>query len=513
MVLEINREAVLRATDRDKVLRDLVGYASQLALLGEVDAARQLISLRNRTQIGTPDEKGLGPLDWAWRETGQWPEGFGETVKTDAKFAELHESYETKNWARVPVEKRRFDLTGLQECLRPDPEEKSFADSTTGWAAMLKGERLVKALDISVRLMRDADAASDVDDNGLLKQFKGKGDNPSSRAEDADDDGWIQVAQLDNRSTDIVKQIVSRWHANQQIRYLLEAEHLWPLYITGVLAKATGLSKREMEDKKSLVVSTLTERLAQGHLFPFHYGKPIKELLDIAHGNTWQEVSTNRLYFAEGDELPDPNSWTMYKDAASEDQISQLEDRLAITLPEDYKEFLRITNGFNDGEMGIFTGIVTDPGLWDVAQVKWVRDRQQPAELLELPRNVEELGDFETKPSNDGIEWDTALPLFDRRLEIGQQDLDTLFLVPPECVEKVKAAYELMIQRGNDQDRAFVLDAMNRLAGSKDAFNAMEWCCCIIGDYAELESFSSFRSYLEHAASRAKEDIDGEMES
>ena len=172
------------------------------------------------------------------------------------------------------------------------------------------------------------------------------------------DHEWFDVSQLDERSAGILDQIVARTHANEQVQYLAQAEHLWPLYITGVVAHAMGLGREELVTKSKLLVEIFTQRLHHGYARTQLARKGVRELLEIADENTIR--GPGREHFKEtGDTVqPDFDSWTLFRDPASHQDVSDLETRLGVTLQDEYKEFLHISNGFGLSRMndGIYNG-------------------------------------------------------------------------------------------------------------------------------------------------------------
>jgi hypothetical protein len=63
------------------------------------------------------------------------------------------------------------------------------------------------------------------------------------------------------------------------------------------------------------------------------------------------------------------SSWLGYP-PASEDEISQLEDRLGANLPSSYRAFFKVTNGWR--VTGFFVG-----KLWSTHEVEWLHTRHQ----------------------------------------------------------------------------------------------------------------------------------------
>jgi hypothetical protein len=174
-------------------------------------------------------------------------------------------------------------------------------------------------------------------------------------------------------------------------------------------------------------------------------------------------------------------------------------------LPEDYKEFLGISNGFGTGDYmkdGIYNGYYPDPELLSTDKVNWNSEPyfQLPVELLDLPYEITRLACSKTKKTPDEtLDFDTSLPLFDRVLEIGARDIDNIWLVRPELVEQARAAYMEMYEKADDQQKEIIEKAIEGFVGSKEAFEKMEWCCVkwSAGGAADMSGHAGFRRYIE----------------
>ncbi|KAI9656887.1 MAG: hypothetical protein M1821_003526 [Bathelium mastoideum] len=491
MVLDKKTENILENPDLGSIEHELSHCATQLALLGEVDLARELASeLLIAGPVG--GRRILNKqLNFAWAETGLWPEGIPEEEKSEQSLSELSQIYEG-NWG-VGVQDeslRTYDEKGLQACLK---EGDQFADASTGSSAMAKSQRLVKALDISLRVHPIKDLQKTESDDRKTKKLKG------SAATDAGEElGQLRVSDLDKQSAEIVNQIVARWGANQQITYLAEAHPLWPLYLRGVLADAMDVKPGELKNKGKKLVEAFSERLKNPAGSSQVSSMTMKELLDLADNNTVNGAGKDHWSDA-GDEPPK----TLLKDPASKKEISDLEKKLETTLPNDYKEFLSITNGLGGGiGDGIYNGYFPDPALHATTDTKWVEEEyfQLPVELIDIPKEISDLVPAEKRTTDNGaLDWDTPFPLFDRVLEIGVRDIDNLWLVHPNLVNEAREVYLKMHQAASKEQKKVLERAIEAFAGSMDAFKKPEWCCVkwSSGGAATMESYSSFRKYLE----------------
>jgi hypothetical protein len=229
--------------------------------------------------------------------------------------------------------------------------------------------------------------------------------------------------------------------------------------------------------------------------------KSLRDLLQIASDNTISGTGTE--YWEAAGEAPPK---TLFQKPATAEDIAKLEERLGIALPEEYKEFLGISNGFGAGagnEDGIYNGYYLDPALYSTGDVNWNDEPyfQLPVDLLDLPYSINDLAGRKTKKNSDGsLEIDTALPLFDRVLEIGTRDIDNIWLVHPELVKQARAAYVEMYEKADDQQKKIIEKAIEGFVGSWEAFQEIEWCCIkwAAGGAAMMQGYAGFRRYSEH---------------
>ncbi|KAF2100196.1 hypothetical protein NA57DRAFT_54295 [Rhizodiscina lignyota] len=221
--------------------------------------------------------------------------------------------------------------------------------------------------------------------------------------------------------------------------------------------------------------------------------KSFQSLLQIANDNTIS--GAGKEYWEEsGDDPPK----TLFKNPATAQEIATLEDRLGIALPNDYKEFLAISNGFGSGHLedGIYNGYYPEPELFSVDKVNWNSEPyfQLPIDLLELPYEI--------------IGLASSFPDFDRVLEIGVRDVENTWLVRPELVERARVAYMEMYEKADDQQKKIIERAIEEFVGSKEAFEKLEWCCVrwSAGGAAAMRGHAGFRRYVEHVVKQGTED-------
>ncbi len=359
---------------------------------------------------------------------------------------------------------------------------------------MDQSARLTMALDISVRLSEAAPSNEAADENagedGLAI--------PQLQLELREDD-WEPLPSLDQRTADILDQVVSRWDANQQVDYMCMAERLWPMYIPGMVAKAMHISKTDLKAKATQIIEAYQERLTNAFAVTPLADKSIKELLEIASENTLH--AGGKEFWEEMGDLNDSHDSrppTLLHEPASSEDIASLESKLGITLPDDFKEYLRVSNGFSASGGGIYNGYFPDPELYGTENVNWNHEEyfQLPVGLLTIPREIEELAGVQAKGT---FNFATALPIFGPVLEIGVRDIDNLWVVQPELVRKAKDVYDVMYERASKEQKKVIEQAIVAFAGSREAYDGLDWCCAkwSSGGAATMTSYASFRRYLE----------------
>ena len=123
---------------------------------------------------------------------------------------------------------------------------------------------------------------------------------------------------------------------------------------------------------------------------------------------------------------------TLLRHPASLTVIEEAEERLGITLPPDYKQFLLVSNGVE------FMPSIDTPGFKPVEELRW-----QTAEELGLDAFRVDLG-CETDPAEYAL-----LPKMDRVLVISDDSEEMVWFVDPGTVE---AAVRVLKEAGRSDD-------------------------------------------------------------
>ncbi|KAF2714857.1 hypothetical protein K504DRAFT_341930, partial [Pleomassaria siparia CBS 279.74] len=283
----------------------------------------------------------------------------------------------------------------------------SYSNSSSGGGAMSASSALASALDLQIAYI-DADT---------------------------EDSSWPESVPAINNIMGIIG---GRLNANCQIDYLAQSKHAWTILKDSEnrLAKVIGLDEHKASDFAKEVEDAIDERLKNGRLLPPEM--PLRKILETMEHNT----KTNPDALEGGSQLAGTD---LFRPPATPAQIAEAEKRLDIALPSDYKAFLTITNGFGPA----FSGILFEPPLHAVEDIRWFTpDEDYFIELpLEMPGGVmfSMLGylDFD----GDGAP-EKSWPQVGRAIEIGTEDIDNIWLIPPSKVAQVQGKIRYIMGDG-----------------------------------------------------------------
>ncbi|KAF2483431.1 hypothetical protein BDY17DRAFT_310440 [Neohortaea acidophila] len=495
---DVTPDAIRQEPNISRVETELNSCAFSFALLGRIDVAKQLAEILYE-HGATQGRRALHScLKFAWRESSQWPKG-GPLDNYGVSSDEADPADRDESSVDVVEGDDGDDRARLDELL--GVEDNGFSDAVTGYTAMEKSRRLVDALELSVKLHRVEPQPKSAGRELRSKRAKAAEGQATPQTEP---ETQFKVSDLDAESADILTRIVVRLHANSQVSYLGDTKSLWPFYVRGLLADAVDVSQEEMEEKGRGLIEAFKDRFQHGSAVSRFAGKTVEELLEIG-----DETTRETLHALNEKEDDDEHKQTvpesLFNAPATDEEIAQLEKKLGIALPDDFKAFLKISNGFGqDEENGMANDECPHPALHGTSAVHWVEENYfvAPVALLQLPTEYEELVGTEKKSSQvlEGIEFDTAFPLFDRVLEVGTRDIDSLWLVQPDLVKQCVAQYGKMYDKADEKQKKIIVRAMESFAGSKEAFESSDWCFVdsSAGGAASMSFYASFTHYLRH---------------
>lgn len=275
---------------------------------------------------------------------------------------------------------------------------------------------------------------------------------------------------------------------------------IWEYLKYAKIGAALGIDGSAIDKYVEEGCDLIKRRFTEGPIRPYA-DRTIADLVDLL------EKAYRAQALVEGEEHPQTR-----RQPATEQQIADLEKILCRAtnsdkepllpggaLPEDYKEFLHITNGFwsdnyqdepnNPGNL--FYGI---EGIDTSDDCLWVRDLNFtlfPSELTNVSGDEIELGEFTGFSVGAGGDEGSAI------------------LIPPSSVklilERFEEVYAGADARGKRERERGALD----LYGGIERLRKMEWLCVESFHWApEASLFYGFRGYLEHCVEEAVKTAD-----
>jgi len=516
-----NREDVLGCPN-ETLYAKIADFAVRFAVLGFKETASKFVSKLNKDDWYHAYPNRVRPLQMLWDLIGHWPEGelirVHEGIRDDRQRSakqkvtsdegnetgkkvklELDESPITDDDVKKYVNKMYKDYAtcwwyperphlwgySRREDLPPsphDPELKLSAEEvkkrvqslldameeqakTPGrlrpgaQSMVMPAEALVSALDLRIRLQEMGPTES----AGIIS------------------------------AEDLLTRIAKNLGERDMLRDLIQSKRAWSLLKDGILLKLLNIDKTRLDLFASQLEDAITERLEKGRQIPPI--PSIKDLLKTIDKNTLTHPDSVGWF----EEMDRPAPSTILHAPASDVLIAETEKRLGTTLPEDYKEYLRITNG-NDNAFG---GIIREAPLFKCEDIRWIADDEDYfSELtLDIPANSARIAIALT---GDGGDW----PAVGRGIVIGSEDIDNTFLIRPETVKQVKDKVRRILESEDvtDDIKRSVRNGAQDFAGSLEEFEEMDWCLVTwaSGGAAQMDGHSSFTAYLRHVAEHSK---------
>jgi hypothetical protein len=511
---------------RDNVLRcpnetlhcKIAVLAIQLALLGHSETASSLISKLNKHDWYHTYSNRVRPLHLLWDLIGQWPEG---------ELTRIHEAIQDRRQqeAKKKVIGDEGDETGKKVKLEVDESPitdedvkkyvtKMYRSYATCWWyperphlwSYAKPEDLplsphdpklkLSAGEVKTRIQSLLEAMEEQKKTpGRLRPGAPTIVMPAEALVSALDlriqlqeMGSTEFADIPS-AEDILSRIAKALGERGVIDELVQSQRAWSLLKDGILLKLLNINKPKLDLFASQLEDAITSRLETGRQNP--PTPSIASLLD----NTLTHPDSIEWFEQMDRQVPS----TILHLPASNTLIDETESRLGTTLPEDYKEYLRITNG-NDNAFG---GIIREAPLFKCEDIRWIADDEEYFyELtLDIPHNSSQIARALT---GDGGAW----PNVGKGIIIGEEDIDSTFLIKPDTVKEVKDKVRSILENEDVSEdiKKSLKNAVQDFAGSVEVFEEMDWCLVTwaSGGAAQMDGHSSFTAYLRHVAEHSK---------
>ncbi|CAD0082647.1 unnamed protein product [Aureobasidium vineae] len=424
----------------------ILGIALRLILLGRVDAARDFVELfYSRPALQNLEFAGMRAMVPYWRKT-HFPAGFPEKMKTDAYINEYLnlKDREGLQWPHYVLQDQRTeDEAGITAIMSPENDHPSS----------YRTQAPIVALDLAVKLAEE------------------RGFDPSADA---------KVHEI---LVSLLERISNKW----EDCYLVDSPRCVPVFMSGALAKIWGLSAQELDSRAAKLLEASRQRYWHG---PSPQGPDsMSELLQSCNDDS---VAKSDSFC---DEMDQEQPTSLYKAPATEQQISDLEQRLNITLPDDFKTFLRSSNGFG----GIWNGYFPGPPLRSTDEIDWLDYSEYELVFDQLSHPW--LANYQKDLPTHGEEFPEP-PIFTNVICVASEDIDDVWLIPPQMMQQMREHYKKVYEMLNDDGKRIIERSIDDFAGSWDEWETLDWGCVYwaCGGSATLICFKSFKAWLEDQA-------------
>ncbi|KAJ3547997.1 hypothetical protein NM208_g1219 [Fusarium decemcellulare] len=454
--LKFDRDAVLTDPRLPNLYHTISDLAYQFAALGRIDTATTLISLLLSEYSSDWQLSQIRHLKFAFAETNQWPDEIPPEDRTEEALGEIsvQESPHLGDDSSDQDDESRLQKL-LEHAVKTDPRDGRFV--------MGQSSALADALALAIRLASGRTSS-------------------------------IQEIEADEKVQEALGYASQRPDDRHVIQYLTERRVNWRLLSTGALARKIGVDTEKLDALAQDVVATFTERFKNGRKAHESESKSLKELLDDLSRNT--KANGVGFYNEMGWKVPA----SLYVDPpATDGQILAVEKNFGTTLPKDYKEFLKLSNGFG----GTWNGGFLEPALFKVDEIDWVETYRVgiPLGLHETPNGIMDL------ELPGGQEW-PGVP--EKAIRLGTMDIFDVWLISPDDVKKAVKAYK-EIMNSPETPESVKQQTMKLLVskyGSWEDFEKLDWVV-VEPDEGESSIHGSFTQFLQH---RLRESETGDLE-
>lgn len=494
-----SRTAFLKLNNSDLYYK-LSGLIISFAAIGHVETASRLLSKLNQHDRFHGQHIQLRSLWFLWDSLGEWPAGEKQRVydllrdgRNKDQESRAEDEEPIRKSARIQ-EKQNENIT--DEDIESKLQELAISHSKLWWYPS-KRDGKPSPFDSEPSTQDKCATVREIIDFFEETEEKLSNDEHTGAATMDAHSGLVTALDLtlsieandsSNKSApssaEILALISKRLNKHPNMEPLFQSRRAWGLLQHGALADALNLDSEKLENFTQQLESVLDERFKIGRLIL--QDLPIRKLLD--------QIQHNGFNLRDSRDHAPPDSKykeTFFQTPVTDSEIADAEASLGINLPDDYKSFLRESNGFGP----LYNGILYEPPLHSLEDIRWITDEEDYfTGLLFDPVCEKETGNAQS---------DTMIG---KTIEIGTYDIDNTWLVPPSNV----AEYKNWVKRTLDRDdveverKEKVRKQLIDFAGSEDAFWALDWICVTwaAGGAAMFEYWPSFRAYLTEMAEK-----------
>lgn len=431
---KFSRHHILEQKDTWEVARNAFEVSLELALLGSIEEATKLFTLFEdfRTECKSIWSPGLC---FAWEATNAWPDCIPASDRAPEALRKLE--VERILWKRE-TSATDNGLANLIKMATGDGKKDAWGH------AVLRRDDLTAAAELAIH-MNNAEKTREVIQI-IAENF---------------DQMWIDVAK---------------------------SRKVWSYLKDGGLARAIGVDEGKLKDFEAEAYRTFEERIQNG---PRRLLKDLsmKELVALCNNNTLRNAVWEDMEVDSG--IPES---ILYK-GATKDEIADLERRLGLELPDDYKEFLTVSNGMES----VWNGFHGEPKLLNTDSVRMVDATEQQIAIEGASANLGFYLSMSVK-----VEWEPLRDVI--QVNDGTEETKFVWLLPPEHTRRSAEIFYAALAQLPADEQGHITKMVRHYYGSR---SDLSWIVCVWSpETLELANYSSWREYVEvMAGDAANEDI------
>jgi hypothetical protein len=287
---------------------------------------------------------------------------------------------------------------------------------------------------------------------------------------------------LDGAEGDVENSQYRKWRQD-----VAQSRRFWKSPISHILGKELEVDEEAVRHYVDEGISIIASRLVNGpeNRFAKYSITELVKLMDknyiaarLANPDAGEHMTVDDF-----DPANVPSSFL--RAGATDEEVENLEKALQTSLPNDYKEFLGISNGFHDGEPKSQTSI-----LYGTAGVEFDETIADTGAELELLPYC-----FTSLKLMDEFNW----PEIGNTFSIGAcGDEGSAWMIPRSRIEVALEEFERVYEEAEERDKRIYEKAAMDIYGGIDKMRDMQWLIITWMHWSpDPEPHGGFRAYLE----------------
>ncbi|KAJ9615182.1 hypothetical protein H2200_001256 [Cladophialophora chaetospira] len=478
------------------------------ALVGEIEGATKLLSTLRAYgvepfHVSIEYSQFLKPcMYFAWDATLSWPDWIAEDDRTEASLLKLEEQGR-RSWLE-----RFSDEWVVDE----ETAKKGLVLADGGLCDALPNVPIGERVRIAEQWWKDGKFPYAASPNGpmhvryaSMSSWWRMGTFPYPYMQLFKSAGLMIALDIylrlnrDEEAQNVLGRVCERFTLTDQAEMLAGSRTVWKKLLSGPekpVLELLEIHPAKMRNAVSRSVSLLESRLANGPSRPFR-NKGLKDLVHLVSAHTFENCPYDVLerYGAPRRRPKDYDG--LLRDPCTGSEISQLESRLEISLPQDYKDFLAVTNGMDP----VWNGSHLLKIFARADEIDYMNTDHLQGSAINLVREYD-------PPSRGGnmLDW----PVIADELSFqgvpvsGTGTGGDLWLVKPELTTKCKDYFFKTYQERTKEQQKELDRVIHETYESMQAFEAMEWGLISWTTWGiEMVPYNGMRDMLERLAEQS----------